>query len=152
MSTNKRGYAAIGLFHPKTPSNIGGVLRAAACYQASMVAIQGAMYKRTRTDTLKAYRHIPTIHDVSLRTIIPFDCIPVAIECMDDAIPLPEFKHPERAFYVFGPEDGSISNEVLGWCKYKVVVPTRFCMNLAACVNVVLYDRTAKRHNPQKTT
>ncbi len=32
-----RGYAAIGLDNPKTPANMGSVLRAAGCYQASLV-------------------------------------------------------------------------------------------------------------------
>ena len=28
-----RGYAAIGLVQPKTPANVGSVLRAAGCYE-----------------------------------------------------------------------------------------------------------------------
>ena len=41
MQENKiRGYAAIGLFNPKTALNVGSVMRAAACYGASMVANQ----------------------------------------------------------------------------------------------------------------
>lgn len=36
---SERGYAAIGLIRPKTPANVGAVLRAAGCYGAAMVAI-----------------------------------------------------------------------------------------------------------------
>lgn len=36
QSMAPRGYAAIGLHMPKTPSNVGSVLRAAGCYGAAM--------------------------------------------------------------------------------------------------------------------
>lgn len=52
--------------------------------------------------------------------------------------------NPKRAFYVFGAEDNTLGSRVLGWCRDVVSVPTNRCMNLAACVNVVLYDRMAK--------
>lgn len=81
-----------------------------------------------------------------LHQMVPFDAIPVAVDLVDDAIELPAFQHPTRAFYVFGPEDGTLGAATLNWCKYRVMVPTRGCMNLAATVNVVLYDRLAKQH------
>ena len=37
-----RGYAAIGLNNPKIEANLGGALRAAHCYGASMIAITRA--------------------------------------------------------------------------------------------------------------
>ena len=57
---------------------------------------------------------------------------------------LPQFTHPEKAVYVFGPEDGSLPQEVVDKAHHVVYVPTVGCMNLAATVNVVLYDRLAK--------
>ena len=33
---------------------------------------------------------------------------------------------------------------MLSWCRDVVYIPTNGCMNLAACVNVVLYDRLSK--------
>ena len=68
----------------------------------------------------------------------------MVIELIEGATALPDFKHPENAFYVFGPEDGSVPKEVLKWCDEVVYVPTIGCMNLAATCNVVLYDRLAK--------
>ncbi|HEY8939399.1 MAG TPA: TrmH family RNA methyltransferase, partial [Cellvibrio sp.] len=50
----------------------------------------------------------------------------------------------EQALYIFGPEDGSVDQAVLDCCDHVVYVPTVGCMNLAASVNVVLYDRLAK--------
>lgn len=139
-----RGYAAIGLHMPKTPANVGSALRAAGVYGAAMVATSGQRYTRAPTDAMKAYRHLPLVQCENLRDVIPFDCVPVAVELIDGASPLHRYTHPERAFYVFGPEDGTLSKEVRAWCRDVVYVPTDGCMNLAATVNVVLYDRLAK--------
>jgi tRNA(Leu) C34 or U34 (ribose-2'-O)-methylase TrmL len=46
--------------------------------------------------------------------------------------------------YVFGPEDGTISQAVIDKADAVVYIPTNGCMNLAATVNVLLYDRLAK--------
>lgn len=142
MST--RGFAAIGLHMPKTPRNIGSVLRAAHCYGVAMVAHTGQRYRHASTDTMKAYRHLPLLGVDDLSAIVPKDCVPVAIDLLPGAHDLTTYVHPERAFYIFGPEDGTLGEKVTSWCRDKVFVPTAFCMNLAACVNVVLYDRMAK--------
>lgn len=62
-----------------------------------------------------------------------------------EATPLPEFKHPERAMYVFGPENGSLDEVMLERCTHVVAIPGHTCSILAAAVNVVLYDHIAKR-------
>jgi tRNA(Leu) C34 or U34 (ribose-2'-O)-methylase TrmL len=140
-----RGFAAIGLTRPKHEENVGSVLRAAYCYDVAMVAIQGDRTKvRVSTDTPKAWRHLPVLRGDDLRALVPYDAIPVAVDLVDGAEELQNFAHPQRAFYVFGPEDGTITNEVLSWCPRRVMIPTRTCMNLAATVNVILYDRLAK--------
>jgi tRNA(Leu) C34 or U34 (ribose-2'-O)-methylase TrmL len=138
------GYAAIGLDNPKHNTNVGSALRAAGCYGASMVVATGIRYRKAATDTMKAYRNMPLIQCDDLHDIIPYDCVPVAVDLIDGATPLPEYKHPERAFYVFGAEDNTLGNRVLRWCRDVVYVPTNRCMNLAACVNVILYDRMVK--------
>lgn len=140
-----RGYAAIGLHLPKTPANVGSVLRAAHCYGAAMVAKTGQRYHGSPTDPQKGYRHIPLVQVEDLHAAVPFDCVPVAVELLDDARDLRTYSHPERAFYVFGPEDGTLGKLVTSWCRDVVYIPTRYCMNLAATVNVVLYDRMVKR-------
>lgn len=140
-----RGYAAVGLHQPKTPVNVGAALRAAGCYGAAMVATSGRRYSRAPTDTMKVYRHLPLIQCDDLRSVLPFDCVPVAVDLISGAVSLRDYTHPERAFYVFGPEDGTLGREILSWCRDVVYVPTNGCMNLAATVNVVLYDRAAKQ-------
>lgn len=140
-----RGFAAIGLFQPKHECNVGGVLRAASCYGVSMVAYSGRRYRDMSSDTTKAYKHIPLIRCDSILDAIPRACIPVAVEIVEYARPLPAYTHPERAFYIFGPEDGSLGDAVTSRCRGVIYIPTRHCMNLAATVNVVLYDRLSKR-------
>lgn len=141
-----RGFAGIGLDHPKTGTNVGGASRAAGCYGAAFLAVSGERCAiRGSTDTQKAYRHIPVFRVEDLRLALPFDCVPVAVDLIEGATPLHEYQHPERAFYIFGPEDGTLGARITDWCRDVVYVPTRYCMNLAATVNVVLYDRMAKR-------
>jgi len=144
MNTQKRGFFAVGLDNPKTPQNIASALRACGCYGAAMMAVSGTRYKRSGVDTMKQYRHMPMLQVEDLKKAIPYDCIPVAVELVDDAKSLIDYVHPERAFYVFGAEDNTLGERVLSWCPHRVMIPTRACMNLAACVNVLLYDRMAK--------
>lgn len=141
------GYACLGLYNPKSPENVGAVMRAAGCYGVSTVFYTGKRYERAaefRADTKQIHRQLPLIGVDDLQEVIPFGCTPVAIEIHPDARPLTEYRHPERAFYLFGPEDGSLHKKVTAWCTDIVYIPTRGCMNLAATVNVVLYDRMLK--------
>jgi len=140
----ERGYSAIGLFNPKTPTNVGSALRACACYGASMLAMTGDRFHGAPTDTFKTYKHIPLLQVNNLYDVIPYDCVPVAVDLIDSATNLIDYKHPERAFYVFGPEDGTLEKQVLSWCRNVIYIPTLGCMNLAATVNVILYDRMVK--------
>lgn len=146
-----RGFAAIGLVRPKDTKNVGGVLRAAHVYGAKMVAIQGDRTPVTSgQDTTKAYRHIPVLRGDDLFAMCPYDAVPIGVDLVPDAVSLPAFKHPDRAFYIFGPEDGTLGRQHLDRCRHRVFVPTNFCMNLAATVNVVLYDRLAKSHETRQ--
>lgn len=140
-----RGYAAIGLDNPKTPANVGGVLRAVGCYGAAMVFMTGQRFSKSPTDVKKQWRHSPVIETEDLRLVIPYDCVPVAVDLIEGAKSLVNYKHPERAFYIFGAEDATLGDRVLSWCRDVVYVPTTSCMNLAATVNVVLYDRLSKQ-------
>ncbi len=144
--TNTRGYHAVALHRAKTPSNIAAVLRAAGCYGSAIVVVDGARYRKSPIDTPKQWRHMPLIEVANVMDSIPYNCVPVAIDLVDGAVPLHEYQHPERAFYVFGPEDGTLGQKITGRCRDVVYVDTPGpCMNLAAAVNVVLYDREAKR-------
>lgn len=138
-----QGYSSIGLYYPKTPENIGGVMRAAYCYESKLVVIQSNKFKKSATDTFKTYKYIPVIRG-KLKELIPYDCVPVGVEIAEGATNLRDYTHPERAFYIFGPEDGSLNETMLNFCQDVVYIPTKACMNLAATANVVLYDRYCK--------
>lgn len=141
-----RGYAAIGLDNPKNGVNVGSALRAAGVYGATFVAASGGRLRNCpgRTDTMKHHRHLPLLRPTDVFDLLPYDCVPVAVELIDGATPLHEYQHPERAYYIFGGEDATLGHRILSRCRDVVYVPTNGCMNLAATINVVLYDRQAK--------
>lgn len=142
-----RGFAAIGLVSPKIEANVGGAMRAAACYGVSLILLEAPRFVHRSTNVTKAQKHIPMIVG-AICDHRPYDCPLIAIEIVAGARSLPSFTHPERALYVFGPEDDSIPNRILERAQYVVSIPTLYCMNLAATVNVVLYDRMMKRGKP----
>jgi tRNA(Leu) C34 or U34 (ribose-2'-O)-methylase TrmL len=137
----------IGLTNPKSPTNVGAVMRASGCYQVSGVFYTGERYSRAakfNTDTKSVTNKIPLVGVDNFLDNIPTDAKIVCVELVEGAIPLPEYQHPEKAFYIFGPEDGTISQDVVERADAVVYIPTIGCMNLAATVNVLLYDRLAK--------
>lgn len=144
---DRTGFACIGLYKPKTPENVGSVLRAAHCYGASHVSIEGGRGKflNHATNTPAAHRHMPTFLVDDLLDCIPHDTQVVVVDLIEGATPLPNFIHPKRALYLFGPEDGTLGRKHTDRAQHVVYIPTRDCMNLAATVNVVLYDRQMKR-------
>lgn len=139
-----RGFAGIGLFNPKSPINVGGAMRAAWCYDAAFVAMTGIRFKKAPTDTFASWRHIPTFRTDDLLSVVPYGCVPVAVDLIEGATPLPEYEHPQRALYIFGPEDGTLGKAITSSCRDVIAIPMRGCSNLAATVNVVLYDRMVK--------
>lgn len=139
-----RGFAAIGLDRCKDPANLGGVLRAAGCFDASLVVLGGGRMGKYATDTMRAYKHIPCIETGSVMDSVPYGAVSVVVELCDRAKPINRFVHPESAYYIFGPEDGSVAKHIVDRAQCVIQIPTLRCMNLAATVNVVLYDRLLK--------
>ncbi len=137
----------IGLYNPKSPTNVGAVMRAAGCYEATQVRYNGTRYSRAakfQTDTQQANERIDLIEMDDLTAELDNDVDIVCVELAVGATALPHFVHPKKAVYLFGPEDGSLPQDVIDKAQHVVYVPTTSCMNLAATVNVVLYDRLAK--------
>lgn len=137
----------IALVDPKSPTNVGAVMRAAGCYGADQVRYSGTRFERAaryQTDTKDMLSKIPLLREDDLLSGLPDDMKIVCVELAEGASPLPQFVHPPQAIYVFGPEDGSLPQVLINQADHVVYVPTATCMNLAASVNVVLYDRLAK--------
>jgi tRNA(Leu) C34 or U34 (ribose-2'-O)-methylase TrmL len=137
----------IGLTNPKSPTNVGSVLRAAGCFGAEEIFYSGSRYdiaKKFHTDTHTYSNEIALTHCDDFYSILPKNAQMVCVELVEGATPLPEFVHPDNALYLFGPEDSTLTQDVVSRADHVVYLPTRGCLNLAATVNVVLYDRVAK--------
>lgn len=143
--------SAVLLIEPKYPHNVGAVLRACACYGIPELRYTGSRMDRAlegwgrlpREERMKGYRAVNWGRSDRAFEEFP-DLVPVAVEVREGCEMLPQFEHPERALYIFGPEDGSVPSVVLQHCHRFVAIPTRHCLNLAAAVSTVLYDRQAK--------
>ncbi|MHA2939722.1 RNA methyltransferase [Vibrio sp. RC27] len=139
----------IGLYNPKSPTNVGAVIRAAGCYQADQIRYSGRRYERAakfHTDTHNAKKTVELMGVDDLTSGLDANTKIVCVELAVGATALPEFQHPEQAIYIFGPEDGSLPQSIVDQADDVVYVPTTGCMNLAASVNVLLYDRLSKSH------
>jgi tRNA(Leu) C34 or U34 (ribose-2'-O)-methylase TrmL len=146
-----RGYCAVGLHNPKNGLNVGSVMRAAGCSGADLVIIDGTRRNKLMhhpTDIQKAWRHMPVLWVDDILDSLPFGCVPVAVDLVPGATPLPRFTHPERACYIFGAEDATLGTATLSRCKHVVVIPSLDCFNLAMAATIVLYDRNVKRGTP----
>lgn len=147
----KQSHVSIGLINPKSPDNVGAVLRAAANYRVDKVFYTGDRYPRAierkaRTVDMsrKVSKDVLLSETECLTGVVTENMKIVCIEFAIDAIPLPEYQHPDNALYIFGPEDGSIEQDIIDQADAVVYVPTVGCMNLSASVNVLLYDRLLK--------
>jgi tRNA G18 (ribose-2'-O)-methylase SpoU len=139
-----RGYFAIGAERMSKALNLGNLMRSAHGFGASFTFTVGATYQalEARADTSKGQWHIPhynwaTVADMAL----PQGCRLVGIELIDEAIDLPSFRHPMRAAYVLGPEQGVLSAALLSRCDHVVRIPTRFSINVAMAGAIIMYDR-----------
>ncbi|NOY67286.1 MAG: RNA methyltransferase [Gammaproteobacteria bacterium] len=147
----KEAKVSIGLINPKSPDNVSSVMRTAGNFRVDSVFYTGKRYPRAlmrNPDIPDMSRQvgqtIPLSEVNSFMDVVTTNMKFVYVEFAENAIALPDYKHPYNAFYIFGPEDGTISQEMIDGADAVVYVPTAGCMNLAATVNVVLYDRLSK--------
>ncbi len=140
-----RGYFGIGVEGISKAMNVGSLLRSAHAFGASFMFTAAAVYPRAeggRADTSDSEGHVPfyAFPDVA-SIVLPRGCTIVGVELVDDAIDLPSFCHPRQAAYVFGPERGSLSPEMVNKCKFLIRIPTRFSVNVGIAGAIVMYDR-----------
>jgi tRNA(Leu) C34 or U34 (ribose-2'-O)-methylase TrmL len=139
---------SIGLINPKSASNVAAILRACSGFGASSVFYSGNRFRYAKpfnADTQNMRYKIPTVGVDNLLSMQPTASKLVVVELVENAIALPEFIHPENAFYVFGPEDGSVPQDIVQQADSVVFIPCQHNLNLGASANIVLYDRLAKQ-------
>jgi tRNA(Leu) C34 or U34 (ribose-2'-O)-methylase TrmL len=148
-------HAAVALINPKYPRNVGNALRACSNFRAHTLAWTperidhpnswpvGTRLPREERMRLYSDVHVSTQKRAHIIDAFP-TYTPVAVEISNSAESLITFEHPDEALYVFGPEDGSLDRGILKACHRFVMIPATSCLNLAAAVNVILYDRMAK--------
>jgi tRNA(Leu) C34 or U34 (ribose-2'-O)-methylase TrmL len=120
---------SIGLSNPKSPTNVGLIMRAAGCFEVGSVFYTGERYDRAapfNTDTQNACLRIPLTWVPSLPGDVDDNTQVVCVELVE------------------GAEDGTIDQKVIDKADSVVFIPTIGSLNLAAAVNVMLYDRLAK--------
>lgn len=138
---------SIGLTNPKSAQNMGSILRSGGCFgiQSIMYTGQRINYAMAmRTDTRNARAKIPMFGCCDLFETAPKNATKVAVELVTGATPLPAFEHPKNGFYLFGPEDGSLTQYQVKQCDEVVYIPSLGSLNLAMAVTVMLYDRASK--------
>jgi tRNA(Leu) C34 or U34 (ribose-2'-O)-methylase TrmL len=142
-----RGYFGIGIYHPKTPINLGTLWRSAHNFNASFMFVIGQRYKKQASDTTKAFKHIPLYNYKTFADFMksrPYDCPLIAIEQSKNSIPLSGFIHPERATYLLGAEDYGIPPRVLSKTQQVIHINTPMCLNVAVAGSIVMFDRQTK--------
>ncbi len=149
-----RGYFGIGIVGGKTSANVALLMRSAYCFGASFVFTVGDRYRRMAPDTTATARHVPLFHyqdTADLLSHTPQGCARVAVEIREDAVDIGCFQHPERAIYLLGPEDNSLSEDVIAACESVIYIPTAFCLNVAIAGSVVLFHRQLNRREAKDT-
>jgi len=145
MTHNRRGHYGIAMLTPSHKENISGVARATGCFDADYMAVVGRDYD-DHAAGVGHDRHTPIWqfkHTVDFLGSLPYDTQVVAIDVDEDATPLSEYHHPERAIYVLGEEGPGFENhqDVLDRADDTVYIESEYCMNVAVAGNMILRDR-----------
>ncbi len=143
----EQGFFAIGIYKHKTEHNIGTLWRSAYILGASYIFTVGKKYKKQTSDVLKTWSRIPLFYHEEMQDLlnnIPYDCRLVGIEIDDNAIPLKDFNHPQRAIYLLGSEDFGLPQEVKDKCHFLVRLPGNSSLNVGVTGGIVLNDRVSK--------
>lgn len=146
-STNKPGYFAVGIYHPKREVNVGSLWRTASILGAAFLFTVGRRYSPENSDTSKTWLTVPVFNfpDVTaLWSAIPLACPLVGVELTESATLIENFQHPERAIYLLGAEDYGLPPAVISKCHHLVKLRGDVSMNVAVAGGIVMYDRVSK--------
>jgi tRNA G18 (ribose-2'-O)-methylase SpoU len=150
QARSARGYFGVGIENTKCAANIGTLWRSAFCFDAAFLFTIGRRYHKQASDTVQSWRHVPLYNFQTFDQFyesMPHDCQLVGVELDDRAAPLRRFHHPERCIYLLGAEDHGLSKEARQRCHKLVVLPGRYCLNVAVAGSVVLHHRHDQRES-----
>lgn len=141
----KRGYFEIGIYHNKTPANLGTLWRSAFQLGAAGIFTIGKRYNKQGSDTLKTHRHIPLRNYADFdefQRARPYDAMLVGIEM--GGKPLSQYRgHPERAIYLLGAEDYGLPPSIIEKCQHVISLEAinTESYNVAVAGSLVMYHR-----------
>ena len=145
QSPSIKGYFAIGVDSLSKAHNMGNLLRTSYAFGASYFFTIDATYSKKElreADTSGAASSLPVYDYANIDEFkVPHGAKLVGIELTDDAVDLPNFKHPRQAIYILGPEGGNLDPRLLEKCDFTVKIPMRFCVNVGVAGAIVMYDR-----------
>jgi tRNA G18 (ribose-2'-O)-methylase SpoU len=144
IETPRRGFFEIGVYHPKTETNIGTLGRSAFQLGAAGVFVIGRRFRPQSSDVPKSFQHIPTRSFDSLDefwSAIPHGTRVVAVE--EGGCLLRQFRHPQQAIYLLGAEDHGLPPGVLKRCHEHVTLGSvsYSSYNVAVAGSIVMYHR-----------
>lgn len=148
-----RGYFGIGVWHAKTPQNLGTLLRSAHAFGAAFVFTVGARWPKQSSDVWQSWKHVPVYQHDDLDSLIahlPYSCPLVGVELTEGARELPGFSHPERACYLLGAEDHGLSRAAIERCHAVVRIPgAAACLNVASAGSILMFHRYCEKNTSQ---
>ena len=158
-SSSSSSYFGVGIVGETKDAHHGTLLRSSYQYGASFICTIGGKHSKHTmrdTDTSKAWCYIPIFSYPTVEKLTncaPYNCPWVA--CIDGpgGIPLNEFKHPQRALYLFPGDDDTLLQTILPKCKFHISPPRSTKYKGAELTtspifgSMVLYDRHVKENS-----
>lgn len=141
------GFFGIGILNNTDEINVGTLWRSAFILGASFIFTIGKKYKLEGSDVTKTWTKIPLYHYQTfdeLKENLPFSTQLVAVEMSEQAIPLGDYIHPDRAVYLLGNEISGLAEQVIEQCPSVIKLPGDYSFNVAVAGSIVMYDRVNK--------
>ena len=142
----RRGFFAVGVYHPKTESNVGSLWRTAHLYGAAFLFTIGRRYEHQASDTTKARFTVPLLHFADIDDAIahlPHSTPLIGVELDPRAHLLGSFQHPQRGAYLLGAEDHGLPVSVMDRCHSLVEIESvePWSNNVATAGGILLWHR-----------
>ena len=149
MKSPTNGYVGVGIYNVKRTHNFGALIRTARVFGADFVFSVGTRNPQEQS-SIGAELSVPLFHFKTLDLFIgaiPANASLVCVELTPGALDIRTYRHPARAVYLLGPEDGTIPDSILR-AHDTVILPGAYPLNVAMAATVVLYDRLLKAGAP----